>query len=309
MTQGQDGQTILLFSEKGAWSRLGVYLVHLSVLIIFLGAIIGNLFGFSGHLNLNQGGASDEIVLDNGEPHRLGFGLRLDKFTVSFYKDGMPSEYRSEVTFLDQDKEAMRASLVVNDPAEFKGVDFYQSSYGQSPVSMTANLVRGEQTEKVTLKHGEWVDLPGGGQALLLEAREDVHMGDMYHGPAARIGYQGPGVTQPVGITAFKAGTSMPARGPVKFEILDMELVPYSGFSVKYDPGVWFIWLGCTLMVLGFLVTFYASHQKAWLRLIPLDKGRTRLELAGSANKNRFGLRRKIERLAGQLRADAPQGD
>jgi cytochrome c biogenesis protein len=253
-------------------------------------------------------------MLDNGQPMPLGFALRLDKFSVSFYKEGMPSEYRSDVVFLDQGKEAMKAILKVNDPAEFKGVDFYQSSYGQNAESLTVNFTRDGQSERLTLKQGEWVELPGGGEALVLEARDNVRMGEMYEGPAARIGYQDPEGNR-AALTAFKAGAKMPMRGPIKFEIVDMKMVAYSGLSVKYDPGVWFIWIGCGLMVVGFVLTFYTAHRKVWLVLTPAGKGHTRWDLAGSTNKNRLGLRRLLDRLAQQAQAsaappsqDAPSG-
>jgi cytochrome c biogenesis protein len=44
-----------LFSQKGAFSRLGVYITHLSILIILAGALIGIFFGFKGFLNIREG--------------------------------------------------------------------------------------------------------------------------------------------------------------------------------------------------------------------------------------------------------------
>jgi cytochrome c biogenesis protein len=304
VTLGQVDKAQVLFAQKGAWSRLGVYVVHSSVIIIMVGAIVGNIWGFSGRLNLNEGQTADHIELDNGQTRELGFALRLEKFAVSFYKDGMPSEYRSDVTFLEQDKPVTQAVLRVNDPAEFRGVDFYQATYGQSVRLMEVDYVHGGHKHKVSLEHGRWVDLPdGGGKALLLEARPDIRMGEMYHGPAARIGYQVEG-SEPMALTAFKAGAPFPARGPVSFEILDLQTAPYSGFSVKYDPGVWFIWVGCTLMVLGFVITFYCSHRKVWVRLIPAGKERSKVEIMGSTNKNRLGLNRLLQRLEAGLNAN-----
>jgi cytochrome c biogenesis protein len=34
-----------LFAQKAPWARLGVYVTHLSILIIIVGAIIGNSGG------------------------------------------------------------------------------------------------------------------------------------------------------------------------------------------------------------------------------------------------------------------------
>lgn len=43
------------YSEKGNYTRLGVYITHLSILLILGGAIIGIIFGFKGFLNLPEG--------------------------------------------------------------------------------------------------------------------------------------------------------------------------------------------------------------------------------------------------------------
>src|SRR4030065_2699187 len=43
-----------LYSQKGRYTRLGFYVVHLSIILIFTGAIIGARFGFNGTRNLPQ---------------------------------------------------------------------------------------------------------------------------------------------------------------------------------------------------------------------------------------------------------------
>ena len=44
-----------LYSEKGNYTRLGVYITHFSILLILIGAIIGIFFGFKASLNLPEG--------------------------------------------------------------------------------------------------------------------------------------------------------------------------------------------------------------------------------------------------------------
>ncbi|MBF0528953.1 MAG: cytochrome c biogenesis protein ResB, partial [Deltaproteobacteria bacterium] len=52
---------ILLHTEKGAFSRFGAYMVHLSILVIIAGAIIGNRWGFSAYLNLPEGQTAAQV--------------------------------------------------------------------------------------------------------------------------------------------------------------------------------------------------------------------------------------------------------
>lgn len=51
----KEGNGYQLYSQKGNFTRLGVYITHLSILVILLGAIIGIFFGFKGFLNLPEG--------------------------------------------------------------------------------------------------------------------------------------------------------------------------------------------------------------------------------------------------------------
>jgi cytochrome c biogenesis protein len=296
----EEGQGQVMLAQKGAWSRLGVYVVHASVLIIFAGGMIGSMFGFSGDMILHQGETLDHIVLDNNTARELGFSLRLDKFAISRYPNGMISEYRSDVTFLQDGKEVQKNFMVVNDPAEYGGIDFYQASHGNSP-TIKVRVTKGDKSFELVLDRArKGYPLPDGDLIGFMDVHQNVQMGKMYTGPVARMLYQPKG-GDTVGITAFKLGNNMPQRGPVKIELVETKIEPWSGIQVKYDPGVWFIWVGCTLMVIGFIIAFYFAHRKIWIRLEPTGNNRTRLEIAGSTNKNKIGLERIMQRLSDNL--------
>ncbi|MBS3732172.1 MAG: cytochrome c biogenesis protein ResB, partial [Desulfobacterales bacterium] len=48
----ESGGGFLIFGEKGRWTRLGVYGVHFSVLLLMLGGLIGSIFGYEGYMNV-----------------------------------------------------------------------------------------------------------------------------------------------------------------------------------------------------------------------------------------------------------------
>lgn len=300
--QRREGEGYLLFAQRGAWSRLGVYVVHSSVLIILAGALVGLVFGYQGQVNIVEGSSIDHLTTRRGRTVELGFAVRLDRFNITYYPDGRtPKEYRSEVVFLKQGKVVQKAAIRVNHPASLDGVVFYQSSYGELPAVVRLNYVKDGKSRKVELKHHQWSNLPGGGQAGIVEYRARVRMGGMYDGPIARVAWRADPQGEAVIITAFKPGTRMPSRGPVRFEVLGAETRPYTGLSVKYDPGVWLVWTGCIIMVLGFLCAFYLSHRKVWIRLAPTGQGRTRIQIMTRTNKNRPAVKRLALRLARAL--------
>jgi cytochrome c biogenesis protein len=75
-------------------------------------------------------------------------------------------------------------------------------------------------------------------------------------------------------------------------EVVERE---YTGLQVTRDPGVWVVWIGCGLMIIGLIISFFFSHQRVWVRM-PRGSGRE-IVLAGSTNKNRVGF----EKTFGQL--------
>ena len=49
------GAEVQLFAQKHAWSRLGVYVTHVSIIIIMIGAVAGKWFGFKAGLEIPEG--------------------------------------------------------------------------------------------------------------------------------------------------------------------------------------------------------------------------------------------------------------
>jgi len=74
------------YGEKGRYSYFGVYLVHLSVLVILIGGIIGSFFGFEAYVNIAEGDTVDTVALrQRMTSKKLGFSVHCQKFIVEFY--------------------------------------------------------------------------------------------------------------------------------------------------------------------------------------------------------------------------------
>jgi cytochrome c biogenesis protein len=292
------------YMEKGRLSRFGVYLVHGSILIIFMGALIGSLYGFKGFLELKEGERRDRIFLKSGENQKmLDFTVKLDRFAISFYPNGMPKEYRSDLSFWELGQEKEKAIVRVNDPVTYKGITFYQSSWDQSPKSINLSLIKGDQETKLTLRMFQPVPIPESPYTLQA-VRFNNNLADF--GPA-------------VGLVLLKGNEEIEGRwvlvnqmgfhgnrlGEYKVRIGDIEKSYVSGFQVNRDPGVWFIWIGCSLMLIGFMVAFYLSHQQVWIwiREERDAKGTEKMEIriGGTAHKNRGAFVHKMEFLTEKL--------
>ncbi len=163
-------------SETGRWSTLMVYVVHLSVLIVLVGALVGSSLGFKGTMNLTEGESSDKVILADPENlTELPFALRCDKFEVSFYDTGAPKEFKSDVAIIENGSEVLKRSIVVNDPLTYDGITFYQASYGTSLKEAGIELTDPDSGKKisVTLPFRQPVTIPGTNDQLMIDEYEE----------------------------------------------------------------------------------------------------------------------------------------
>jgi cytochrome c biogenesis protein len=303
------GGGLALYAEKGRYTRLGVYLVHCSILIILAGGIVGSLWGFKGFLELKEGETKDRLLLrDTGELRPLGFSVRCDRFSVSFYENGMPKEYRSDLTFLEKGREPQKAAIRVNDPFTFQGITFYQSSWDQSLGSATVVLTAGGQTHEVTLTEEQRPQpVPGTPYSLIL-MRYVNNLAEMGPGLGLILS-QGDREVDHGWTLVNHPGWHGNRLGDFKVTVKGVKTTLVTGMQVNRDPGIWFIWVGSILMLLGFLIAFYFSHQQVWVwfREKTDGKGKIRIEadLGATAHKNRSGFIFRLERLVTKLGSNA----
>ena len=307
------------YGEKGRYSYFGVYLVHFSILVILIGAIVGSLWGFEGYVNIPEGGAVNSFTMREGKTSRgLGFIVRLDKFVLEFYDTGAPKEFESDLRFFAGSREIMKGSVRVNHPITVRGITFYQSSYGNmAGESVSLKLSRKGSKPEVTrlvAKKGSLLQLPGAeGQFEVIQIEKNLR-GIM--GPAAMISVKDK-EGKKLNFWVFQDFESLRKRFPpamLKSTFLDpsafkpytfflekIESRYYTGLQVSKDPGVPLVWLGCFVMVVGFFVAFFSSHKKVWVRVSNQDD-RLEISIAGRVNKNPLGLERELDMVTQKLR-------
>jgi len=71
----------------------------------------------------------------------------------------------------------------------------------------------------------------------------------------------------------------------------------YTGLQVTKDPGVPVVYAGFILMILGCLVAFFTSHQKICVEVVKKG-GKSRIMVAGIANKNKMGMQARTQRIS-----------
>lgn len=310
-TVSETADALHLFSEKNSSSRLAVYLTHLSIVVIFIGSIVGSLFGYKGYVNIVEGEAVSSLQTKGGKTVEMGFSLRCDDFSVTNYPNGTPKEFKSILTVVGAGGEAVagydRVPVIVNDPLNYKGLTFYQSSYGRiEDHTFSVSDTGGGGVQQFVVPGQGAVRLPDGSTLRVAEATPDVsRFMPGKAGAAAQIEIQPAGGGQ--GITRV-IYAEHPEENRANAPYLGGQVITYAGatgareytgLQVAKDPGVWIVWLGCTLMMLGIYGTFLMSHRRVWIRVTD-----TELVLAGHANKNQASFSMSFDRLADAVRKE-----
>ncbi len=306
---GEDGPELHYVSERGRWSRLGVYFVHLSVLVIFAGGIIGSIFGIKGFVNIPEGEKVGTFYTygDQRVPIELGFSVECRDFDVEFYETGGPKEYSSDLVIFDGEKPVKEKIIEVNHPISYKGFTFYQSSYGAygGLVDLELNFRKTGMVLPMKLEVGRPLRLPENwGWIEVVKFQENY----MRMGPAVLVLRDPGNGVKPYQFWVFLRFPKFGEENSKTAEFCvfkNIEQRYYTGLQVNKDPGVWVVWIGCIMMILGLYVAFFMSHRRLWLRLAPNpDKVELlRLVLVGNANKNQPSFELEFKELAEKVKA------
>jgi len=259
--------SIILYAEKGRWTRIGVYVVHSSILLLLIGALIGAVFGFKASLNLDEGKASDTAIINKSrQPVNMGFTIQCNTFDVKFYDTGAPEEFKSNLTIIENGQVSFIKDILVNHPLRYKGINIFQSSYGTAaPDSAVIDIVRlsDKNTTSLSIKIGEEIKLPGDQGMFMLEGFlphfdfRGHNLGEAFIGKITQKNGQSFQIGIPVKFPTF----DKMRKGSFAFVVKDFEKKYYTGLQITKDPGVWYVYSGFILMIIGCWITFFMSHD------------------------------------------------
>lgn len=298
-TKAEKEGGMLWAAQKGKWSRLGVIAVHISILVIFGGAIIGSITGFKGSVMIREGSSTDRIYLYDATNTALplGFEVRCDRFALEVYDTGAPKAYLSDLVVSKDGKEVLSKRIRVNDPLKYGGLTFYQSSYRQQEDAYTVEIEKGagKVGKKFFTGPGQQVVWDDEGIRFGITNRQGPYMGGRYR---HKIWFNDAS-QNPIEFWTEEGKMVIIERpdGNYSFSIRPLY---YTGLQVAKDPGVWFVYIGCMMMLVGLYIAFFLSHKKVWL-YVSAEGTKAKLLLSGTSNKNMIGFENDFSALSDLL--------
>jgi cytochrome c biogenesis protein len=312
-----DEKEIHLYAEKHRFSLLAVYVIHASLLLIFLGGIVDAVLGYRGNINLIPGTpAVSSVQLRDDSVRNLPFAIRCDDAGMDRYPDGSPKRYWSNLAVVENGHDVLKKNIEVNEPLIYKGLRFYQADYGQSDrpkayVIAAGSTTNAEDIKSVTVPVDGTADFQGN-KLRVVKFYPDAYRQDngqvfqrsrSLSTPAAQLE-----MTTPAGKTYTTwLLYGEPARiGDTNsaMQLSGLALNVYTGLEISYEPGQGFVWAGCLLLGLGLMVAFYLAHMRLWATVVDSPTAGLVLWIGGASNKHRDAFEQRFHDLVNDIETE-----
>ena len=319
-----EGGATGLFAESQRFSVLAVYVVHLSLLFIFAGYILDGIVGYRGSMNVPEGQTRNQITVSDNRggsiKKTIPFQIRCDAAGEETYADGSPKKWWSKLTVLEDNREVLSKTIVVNDPLTYRGLRFYQSSMGQSgtPRTLTfeATSVPGGASTLVEVPLNGSATLPDGEKLAVLRWVPDYYVQDNQvfnksddpENPAVQLGLtDAKGETRKLWILYSQMNSTQGQDAPYEFALRHATWVQFTGLEVSHQPGQFGVWIGVVLMAIGLVIAFYTQHTRVWAAVEESNGGKV-LWVGGTVNKNRERFQTKFAKIKAALEQELGGG-
>jgi cytochrome c biogenesis protein len=286
-----------LYAYKGLVGKIGPIIVHLSIVIILFGAILGNLAGFMVQELVPLKGIFHLQNVVNSGPFSYvpqSFEGYVKDFKITYSEEGNIDQFYSDLGILDnQGNSTVNKTIYVNEPLRYQGVTFYQTDWSilGLTIKVDDNTILPIPLKSITTNNNSrfWItSLPiknfGTRPDEILIVLEDLTgKFQIYNSKQVILG------EKEVGSKFFINGHSI--------RIID--IVTFTGLQVKADPGIPFVYFGFLFLICSVLLS-YVSYSQIWA--IKKEKS---LYLCGRTNRAVYSFEKEFIHLINEVKTVA----
>ncbi len=318
---------IHIFGERGRFNRIGAYIVHVALLMLFLGHFVALQTGFDADVEFALDQKTNQISiiqfnLDKQERYaaQLPFTITCTDIQQTLIDPKGSIEinntidWRTQIKIDDPEYGTTVADVSLNNPYSYRGYRFFQASAITVGAARTMTLEfaseKGGEAIKVNLARNGETALPDGTKIKFEQFWSDFVVGqpesstNEYKNPAVKLK-----ILNPKGevADAYAFFNNLPDNAPInnavagyKLRLIDFEKSPSAHIlSIKYDPfnGHFIAWyLGGFGLIGALIFVFFVSHQRVWA----LIDGEN-VTLGGNTNRNELAFNDKFKKVVNDL--------
>lgn len=269
----RDGDGVHVYADRFRWGPFGTVIAHLSLVVILIGAVAGVTWGFRNEGFAVTVGSTAEV--GNG----TGLSVKAVSFSDSYYPNGAPSDYATDVVLYSDGTPVRRQTVRVNQPLRYEGVAFFQSFFGAAAV-MRVKDQKGDVVfnEGVPLLFGTddnrrrvgRFSLPDSGLTGFVIGAASGEVDAAIKAGQMQVEIYRDGIEAPIATTIVSQGRPTTIAG---LDVTFLRERQFTGLIVARDPGAIFIWIGVALLVAGITLVFFFQNRRVWAHVVPARGG------------------------------------
>nr|YP_009295877.1 c-type cytochrome biogenensis protein [Schimmelmannia schousboei]AOM64812.1 c-type cytochrome biogenensis protein [Schimmelmannia schousboei] len=261
-----------MYAYKGIIGRIAPIIVHISIILILTGAVIGFCEGFTAQEMTPKGEVFHiKNIIKSGFNSNLPNNLvyRIDNFSIEYNLDNSIKQFFSDISILNTSGKCLKSTrLSVNSPFVFQGITFYQTDWKINSLRLNINNNKIIQIplNKITLNNKTfWIC------NFITKFNNSIFL--IVTGLQNKIlVYNSEGKL----INAINLHETININ---KTTLAIQEIIPCTGLQIKTDPGIIIVYTGFAFLMLS-TISSYLSYSQIWVNTV-----NNNLELAGLTNR------------------------
>lgn len=268
-------QKNIVYCYKGLIGRIAPILVHLSMILILIGTIVGSLFGFK----------AQEIVPKTENFHiqnivnmgQLTFipktSARINDFWITYTRNKTVSQFYSDISILDnQGNETNRKTISVNYPLINNGIYYYQTDWnliGLRLQTKNSEIFEYPLVNSLTNQNKIWITWISKSSFLnegIIAIIDNLEGYCSIYNEAGKF------------LGNIELNETVNFNEPLTL----LEILSSTGLQIKSDPGIPIIYSGFLFLMISTLLS-YLTYSQIWI----IQKNQ-KLFIGGTTNRAVF---------------------
>lgn len=248
-------QKNIIYCYKGLTGRIAPIIVHLSMILVLVGTIIGSLFGFKAQEIVPKTETFHiQNILTNGQLTVVPkISARINDFWITYTKNKTISQFYSDISILDnQGNERNRKTISVNYPLISDSVYYYQTDWNL--IGLRFQNLKNEITEYPLINVNQnkvWLTWISNNSSL---NEGIITIIDNLEGYCSVYNESG----------QFLGNIELNEKVNFKIPLTLLEIISSTGLQIKTDPGIPIIYLGFFFLMLSTLIS-YITYSQIWI--------------------------------------------
>ena len=250
-------QKNIIYCYKGLIGRIAPIIVHLSMILVLVGTIIGSLFGFKAQEIVPKTETFHiQNILNNGQLTVVPkTSARINDFWITYTKTKTISQFYSDISILDnQGNETNRKTISVNYPLISKNVYYYQTDWnliGLRFQNLKNEIIEYPLINVFNNQSKVWLTWISNNSSL---NEGIITIIDNLEGYCSLYNENG----------QFLGNIELNEKINLKIPITLVEIISSTGLQIKTDPGIPIIYLGFFFLMLSTLIS-YITYSQIWI--------------------------------------------